>query len=128
MFPQGQSAPFCPKYCMYMLHAAPACNNLQGLASMQIFARIPCTQRKDVQKRTKGAHNMKTYSAAESAAETHWPVSSNAAATPAHWEGALGSFLFLAVDALPAPSYLMLQTNLRNKYFLLSRTFPHAQK
>eukprot|EP00983_Pelagomonas_calceolata_P051341 1142370-Pelagomonas_calceolata.AAC.1 len=37
-------------------------------------------------------------------AETHWPVSSNAAAAPAHWERALGSFLFLAVDAPPAPS------------------------
>eukprot|EP00983_Pelagomonas_calceolata_P133691 1161986-Pelagomonas_calceolata.AAC.9 len=102
MFPQGQSAPFCPKYCMYMLHAAPTCKNLQGLASMQIFARIPripCTQRKDIQKRMKDAHNTKTCSAAE----THWPVSSTAAAVPAHWEGALGSFLFLAVDALPAP-------------------------
>jgi len=75
---------------MYMLHAAPACKDLQGLASLQIFARIArisCTQRKDVQKRMKGAHNMKTCSAAESAAETHWPVSSTAAAAPAHWEG-----------------------------------------
>eukprot|EP00983_Pelagomonas_calceolata_P120304 1160692-Pelagomonas_calceolata.AAC.1 len=92
MFPQGQSAPYCPKYCMYMLHAALACKNLQELASMQFFARIariPCTQRKDVQKRMKGAHNKKTCSAAESAAETHWPVSFTAAAAPAHWEGAL---------------------------------------
>uniref|UniRef100_A0A7S3VSF1 Uncharacterized protein n=1 Tax=Dunaliella tertiolecta TaxID=3047 RepID=A0A7S3VSF1_DUNTE len=103
-----QSAPFCPKYCIYMLHAAPACKNLQGLASMyndSRIARIPCTQRKGVQKRMKGAHNMKTCSAAESAAETHWPVSSTAAAAaPAHWKGALGSFVFLDVDAPPAPS------------------------
>eukprot|EP00983_Pelagomonas_calceolata_P087912 1157066-Pelagomonas_calceolata.AAC.5 len=88
-----------------MHNAAPTCKNLQGLASMQIFARTPYTQRKDVRKRMKGAHNMKTCSAVESAAETHWPVSSTAADTPAHWEGgALGSFLFLAVDAPPAPS------------------------
>eukprot|EP00983_Pelagomonas_calceolata_P107372 1159338-Pelagomonas_calceolata.AAC.9 len=34
-----------------------------------------------------------------SAAETHWPVPSTAAA---QWERASGSFLFLAVDAPPA--------------------------
>eukprot|EP00983_Pelagomonas_calceolata_P070770 1150926-Pelagomonas_calceolata.AAC.4 len=38
--PAAQSAFFCPKYCIYMLHAAPACKNLQGQASMQNFARI----------------------------------------------------------------------------------------
>eukprot|EP00983_Pelagomonas_calceolata_P018241 571647-Pelagomonas_calceolata.AAC.4 len=53
----------------------------------------------------------KTCSAAESAAETHWPVPSTAAAAPAHWEGASGRFL--AVDAPPAftPSSLIPQTN-----------------
>eukprot|EP00983_Pelagomonas_calceolata_P118824 1160541-Pelagomonas_calceolata.AAC.4 len=45
---------------------------------------------------------MKTCSAAESAAETHWPISSTAAAAAAQWEGASGSFLFLAVDTPPA--------------------------
>eukprot|EP00983_Pelagomonas_calceolata_P070769 1150926-Pelagomonas_calceolata.AAC.3 len=70
---------------------------------------------------------MKTCSAAESAAETHWPAPSTAAAAAAQWEGASGSFLFLAVDAQPA----LLNScpkQISRIIFSLSRTFPHAQK
>eukprot|EP00983_Pelagomonas_calceolata_P063314 1147675-Pelagomonas_calceolata.AAC.3 len=87
---------------------------------------------------------MKTCSAAESAAETHWPVPSTAAAAAAaQRERASGSFLFLAVNAPPAllnlcPRqisrtiifYLHSHSRmLKNNYFFqLSAVIPHPSK